>query len=56
MSHFTFENEKKYIQIGTLGCRFNSPEERYRVGARIVCDRCQSTPIMQGYGLGNQDL
>lgn len=56
MSHFTFENDKKYIQIVTLGCRFNSPEERYRVGARIVCDRCQSTPVMQGYGLGNQDL
>lgn len=56
MSHFTFENDKKYIQILSLGVRFTSPEERYRVGAQIVCDRCQSTPIFQGYGLGNQDL
>jgi hypothetical protein len=56
MSHFTLENDNKYIQIITLGCQFNSPEERYRVGAQIVCDRCQSTPIRQGYGLGNQDL
>jgi hypothetical protein len=56
MSYFTFENDKKYIQIVSLGVRFKSPEERYRVGAQIVCDRCQSTPIHEGYGLGNQDL
>ena len=56
MAHFTLENDKKYIQIVSLGVQFNSPEERYRVGAQIVCDRCQSTPIFQGYGLGNQDL
>lgn len=56
MSHFTLENDKKYIQIVSLGVRFKSPGERYRVGAQIVCDRCQSTPIHEGYGLGNQDL
>lgn len=56
MSHFTLENDKKYIQIVSLGVRFKSPEERYRVGAQIVCDRCQSTPIHEGYGLGIQDL
>ena len=56
MSHITLENDTKYIQIVSLGVQFNSPEERYRIGAQIVCDRCQSTPIFQGYGLGNQDL
>ena len=45
-----------YTKIVIEGTRFYKPEERYGLGVQIVCDRCQATPIMEGYGFGNSDI
>jgi hypothetical protein len=38
------------------GTRFYKPEERYGPGVQIACDRCQTSPISEGYGLGPNDI
>lgn len=45
-----------YIEIVEKGKLFSSPEERYGSAVQIVCDRCQATPIKEGYGFGNSDI
>ena len=45
-----------YFDIVINGSPFNSPIERYGSNMQIVCDRCQKSPITQGYGYDTNDM
>lgn len=49
-------NNALYFDIVINGSPFNSPVERYGPNIQIVCDRCQNSPITQGYGHGTNDM
>ena len=49
-------NNISYTEIVEKGKVFSSPEERYGSAVQIVCDRCQASPITEGYGFGNSDI
>jgi hypothetical protein len=49
-------NNALYFDIVINGSPFNSPVERYGPNIQIVCDRCQNSPITQGYGYKTNDM
>lgn len=49
-------NNRLYFDIVLKGKQFMSAMERYGSDMQIICDRCQNSPITQGYGLNSYDM